>query len=83
MSTAVGEVEADGRGIPVLLRQYAKLGGRVLTFNVDNDFAGALDGLMLTDLRTADPVALKKYMGAESYAAFLVGRALLGRDMIA
>ncbi len=77
LSSAVGEVEADGRGIPVLLRQYAKLGGRVLTFNVDNDFAGALDGLMLTDLRTADAMALKKYMGVASYAAFQVG---LSRD---
>ena len=80
LSAAVGEVEADGRGIPVLLRQYAKLGGRVLTFNVDHDFAGALDGLMLTDLRTADVVALKKYMGAASFAAFQAGRALVDCD---
>ena len=83
LSAAVGEVEADGRGIPVLLRQYAKLGGRVLTFNVDNDFAGALDGLMLTDLRTADAVALKKYMGADAFAKFQAGRAVGGRDSMA
>jgi hypothetical protein len=66
LSTAVGEVEADGRGIPVLLRQYARVGGRVLTFNVDNDFAGALDGLILVDLRTADPTAVKRYMSGPS-----------------
>ena len=79
LSAAVDDVEADGRRIPVLLRQYAKLGGRVLTFNVDHDFAGALDGLMLTNLRMADPVALKKYMGAGSFAAFQAGRALADR----
>ena len=62
LSSAVGEVEADGRGIPVLLRQYAKLGGRVLTFNIDHDFAGALDGLIFVDLRTANPAALKRFM---------------------
>ena len=73
LSLAVGEVEADGRGIPVLLRQYAKLGGRVLTFNVDHDFGGALDGLILTDLRTADAGALKKYMGADAFAKFQSG----------
>ena len=70
LSSAVGEVEADGRGIPVLLRQYAKLGGRVLTFNIDNDFAGALDGLILMDLRTADPAALKRFMGAEVFESW-------------
>ncbi|HEY3740404.1 MAG TPA: GNAT family N-acyltransferase [Bryobacteraceae bacterium] len=63
LSAAVGELDASGRGVPVLLRQYSKLGGRVLTFNVDHEFAGALDGLILVDLRTADPAALRRYIG--------------------
>jgi putative hemolysin len=70
LSAAVGEVEPDGRGVPVLLRQYAKLGGRVLTFNVDQDFAGALDGLIMVDLRTAEPASLRRYMGVGGYEAF-------------
>jgi len=82
LSAAVGEVEADGRGIPVLLRQYAKVGGRVLTFNIDHDFAGALDGLILVDLRTADPAALKRYMGADAWAAFRAGHSMSSCDTI-
>src|SRR5262249_14737546 len=42
--------ESDGRGMPVLLRQYLKLNARVLGFNVDPLFGDALDALMMVDL---------------------------------
>jgi putative hemolysin len=70
LSAAVGEMESGARGVPVLLRQYGKLGGRVLGFNVDHDFAGALDGLILVDLRTADSASLKRYMGSGTFEVF-------------
>ena len=38
-----------GRGIPVLLRQYLKIGARHLAFNVDPEFHDTVDSLMLVD----------------------------------
>jgi putative hemolysin len=68
--TLIDDIEADGKGIPVLLRQYLKLGGKLLAFNVDRDFANALDGLIVVDLLTADPRQLERYMGKEGLAGF-------------
>ena len=73
LSGAVEAVECDGRGIPVLLRQYAKLGGRVLAFSIDHGFGGALDGLIIVDLRSAAPSSLKRYMGSSGYESFRAG----------
>ena len=63
----------NGRGLPVLLRQYLKLGGEVLAFNVDPAFNNALDALIVVDLIRADATAIGRYMGAENlkrYHAF-------------
>lgn len=66
----VTDVE-DGRGIPVLLKQYLKLGGRILGFNVDPDFGNCLDGLILVDLVNTDPKILGRFMGKQGAEAFL------------
>jgi len=66
----IDDIEADRKGIPVLLRQYLKLGGKLLAFNVDKDFADALDGLIVVDLLQADKRQLERYMGKEGLAAF-------------
>jgi putative hemolysin len=60
----------DGRGLPVLLRQYMKLGGEVLAFNVDPDFNEALDALIVLDLMQADKAALGRYIGSGNLARF-------------
>lgn len=70
VSTSIAEIERDGKGIPILLRQYLKLGGEVLAFNLDKSFADALDGLILVDLRKTDPARLTSYMGKDNAAAF-------------
>ena len=58
------------RGAPVLLRQYLKLGGRVVGFNIDPDFGHSLDCLTVVDLtRTPDEV-LGRYMSAEALTRF-------------
>lgn len=54
-----------GADVPVLLRQYLKLGGRVAGFNVDTNFGNVLDGLLIVDLRETAPKMLNRYMGAE------------------
>lgn len=60
----------NGRSLPVLLRQYLKLGGEILAFNVDPAFGDALDGLVLVDLMRSEGSSLARYMGSEGYAAF-------------
>ncbi len=67
-----------GRGVPVLLRQYLKLGGRVLGFHVDRDFGGCVDCLTVVDLRVAPDAVLGKYMTAEQLAAFRAHWASVG-----
>jgi putative hemolysin len=66
----IDDIEADRKGIPVLLRQYLKLGGKILAFNVDKGFADCLDGLIVVDLLQADRRQLERYMGKDGWAAF-------------
>jgi putative hemolysin len=70
LSTLVADLEPDGKGAPVLLRQYLKLGGRMLGFNVDPDFGNALDCLVLVDLRKTNPRVLRKYMSDSGWERF-------------
>lgn len=76
VSAAVAAAEPDGKGVPVLLRQYLKLNAALLEFNVDPDFANVLDALVLVDLRRAPETVLIRYMGEEGYRAFMAAAAL-------
>ena len=71
LSTLVSDLEADGKGVPILLRQYLKLGGRLLGFNVDPAFSNSIDCLIMVDLLQTDPRVLNKYMGRSQAEAFL------------
>jgi Acetyltransferase (GNAT) domain len=64
------ELEGGARGVPVLLKQYLKLGGRVLSFARDPDFSDTLDALVLVDLSAAPVRVLERYMGPEGACAF-------------
>jgi putative hemolysin len=70
LSAPITDVEADGKGLPILLRQYAKVGGKLLGFSVDRNFSNTLDGLVVVDLRQTDPAVLERYMGREHAARF-------------
>jgi putative hemolysin len=71
MSDWVAELEPDGKGVPVLFRQYAKLGGVFFGFNLDPAFGDALDGLVSVDLLKTDERMLARTMGADAAARFL------------
>ena len=71
LSRMIERIEGDNKGIPILLKQYLKLGGRLLGFSSDKAFGDALDGLIMVDLRASDPRVLARYMGREGAAAFL------------
>ena len=70
LSAVVADLETDQKGIPILLRQYLKLGGQLLDFNVDREFSDALDGLILVDLTRTDEKMLQRYMGKENARRF-------------
>jgi len=67
----IAGLEADGKSIPVLLRQYLKLGGQLLAFNVDPKFGNCLDGLIVVDLARTDSKLLERYMGSAGARRFL------------
>ena len=76
LSRRIAQIEPDGKGVPVLLRQYLQLGGRLLGFNLDRDFADTLDGLIMVDLREVEEAVLARYMGKRGAAAFRAYHAL-------
>ena len=45
ISKLIYRMEGD-KGLPVLIRQYLNLKGRLVCFNVDKDFGDALDGMI-------------------------------------
>ncbi len=59
------------KGIPVLLKQYLKLGGKILGFNKDRNFSDVLDALILIDLTQTHINLLERYMGKEEVKLFL------------
>ncbi|MFB9216171.1 lysophospholipid acyltransferase family protein [Vibrio sinaloensis] len=61
----------QGMGLPVLLRQYLGMNGKLVCFNVDPAFNFALDGLIVVDLTSVPARTLGKYMGKEQAKAYL------------
>jgi Acetyltransferase (GNAT) domain len=76
LSRRIAQIEPDGKGVPVLLRQYLQLGGRLLGFNLDRNFADALDALVMVDVRQVDAAVLERYMGKRGADAFRAHHAL-------
>jgi putative hemolysin len=70
LAEPISDVEEDGKGIPILIRQYAKLGGKLVAFNLDRKFSSVVDGLVILDLRQTNPAILERYMGKEALASF-------------
>jgi putative hemolysin len=67
ISLLISEIESDGKGVPILLRHYLKLNGRLISFNSDRAFSRVVDGLLLVDLTKTDPKILKRFMGEKGY----------------
>lgn len=69
LSTVLSRME-QGKGLPVLIRQYLKMNGKLVCFNVDPAFQDSLDGLIVVNLKNVPVSILSKYMGraeAEQY----------------
>jgi putative hemolysin len=65
VSMLVSEIEDDGKRMPVLVKHYLKLNGQFIAFNVDRDFADAIDGLVVVDMIETETRLLDRFMGKE------------------
>jgi putative hemolysin len=70
LSRRVAELEPDQKGLPILVREYVKLGGQFLAFSVDPAFQAAMDGLVVVDLDRTSSRLLSLHMGPENYLRF-------------
>lgn len=68
LTSMVSEIEGNGAGIPVLLKQYLRLGGRMVSFGIDNDFGGVLDCLVVVELDKTPERIRQRYRG-KNYTA--------------
>jgi len=65
----VGRID-NGKSIPVLIRHYLAMNGRFVSFTLNKGFNGALDGLIIVDLRSSSDKYLKRYMGEDGFKIF-------------
>ena len=64
----IKDIETAQNNMPVLLKKYLKLNGKIIGFNIDPKFNNALDGLLVLDLFDVPPgtiAALSKEMKDE------------------
>ncbi len=71
LESIIAELEVDAKALPVLLRQYLKMGARIHAFNVDPKFQNCLDGLIVVDLARTERRLLERYFGPEGAQEFL------------
>ncbi|MDW6004757.1 lysophospholipid acyltransferase family protein [Vibrio mangrovi] len=70
----------QGKGLPVLLRQYLKMNGKLVCFNVDHAFQDTLDGLIVVNLKNVPLGTLAKYMGRSEAVHYLSGEKPSSQD---
>ncbi len=71
LSTIISDIESNGAGVPILIKHYLRLGGRMLGFNVDPSFSDVVDGLILVDLTQTETKILERFVGQNQAAAYL------------
>jgi putative hemolysin len=54
-------IDVNQFSIPVLIKKYISLGGKILAFNVDPDFNYAIDGLVILDIEQVSEEVKKSY----------------------
>ena len=70
----IRDVEPSGQGMPVMMKKYLQLGGRVMGFNIDPLFNDTLDAMLVLDLcdvpkEKIDMVA-REFAGEDVYERF-------------
>lgn len=70
VSSILNQLEQDMKGVPVLLRHYLNLGGKILAFNVDKEFNDVLDALICVDLFQTPKPLLERFFEPEQLRHF-------------
>ncbi len=70
ISDMVADLEGDGQGVPILLKQYLKLAARCAGWNLDPAFGNALDCLLVADLMEAPDKVMGRYCPASELALY-------------
>jgi putative hemolysin len=60
-----------GKAVPVLLRHYLSLNGKMVCFNVHSKFSNSLEGLIIVDVRQTDKKTLSRFLGNRGYEHFM------------
>jgi len=71
LSDLIAEIESDGKRVPILLKHYLKLGGKIVGFNVDSQFSRVVDGLIVVDLTKTERRILERFVEPEGARRFL------------
>ncbi|ASK79736.1 hemolysin [Paraphotobacterium marinum] len=80
MLTALGDIQLlskvisridPGKTVPVLLKKYIGITGKLICFNVDPAFNDCLDGLIVVNMLNVPEKNLIKWMGKEEAALYL------------
>lgn len=71
LNDLISDIEPDGKGTPILLKHYMKLGAKALSFNVDPAFGQCLDCLCVLDMPATDRRVAERYMGKDEFGTFL------------
>lgn len=70
LSKLIGRCD-PGKAVPVLLRHYLSLNGRLVCFNIHSKFNDSLEGLIVVDARKTDLKTLGRFLGAAGLEQFL------------
>jgi hypothetical protein len=71
LSELISDIETDHKRVPILLKHYLKLGGKIVGFNVDSSFSHVVDGLIVVDLTKTDRHLLERFVSPEGARKFL------------
>ena len=60
LNDLISDVETSNMKIPVLLRQYLAINGKIICFNIDPKFSDSLDGFLVVDLEKIPSEMMEK-----------------------
>ncbi|MFN0101577.1 MAG: lysophospholipid acyltransferase family protein [Bryobacteraceae bacterium] len=71
LDALVADIDGPGKGIPILVKHYLKMGGKLAAFHVDPAFSNTVDGLITVNLRETPRKLLERYFGPGGADLFL------------
>lgn len=83
VSRLITDIDPALGGVPILIRQYIKLGGQFLGANVDPAFSHVLDALLTVDLNRTEPRVMERFMGKADAQRFMALHEIGGRQRLA